>query len=58
MLTKQASTILPEKAQGDLKPLTNFTCGALAGCVATAGSFPFDVMRTRLVAQGEPKVDD
>ncbi|KAG8180055.1 hypothetical protein JTE90_023672 [Oedothorax gibbosus] len=55
MLTKQASGHLSEKIQGDMKPLIHFTCGALAGCVATTGSFPFDVVRTRLVAQGEPK---
>ncbi|GFY52413.1 mitochondrial thiamine pyrophosphate carrier [Trichonephila inaurata madagascariensis] len=56
ILTQQASTHLPEKFQSEAKPLINFTCGALAGGIATTGSFPFDVMRTRLVAQGEPKI--
>ncbi|XP_066991693.2 mitochondrial thiamine pyrophosphate carrier [Anabrus simplex] len=32
-----------------------FVSGAAAGCLATLFSFPFDVVRTRLVAQGEPK---
>lgn len=37
------------------KPLVTFTCGALAGCSATFVSFPFDVVRTRLVGQSENK---
>ncbi|KAK9880951.1 hypothetical protein WA026_013275 [Henosepilachna vigintioctopunctata] len=31
----------------------NFTCGTISGCFATLMSFPFDVVRTRLVAQSE-----
>ncbi|XP_055945712.1 mitochondrial thiamine pyrophosphate carrier-like [Argiope bruennichi] len=56
MLTHQASEHLPENFKSKGKPLINFACGALAGGIATTGSFPFDVMRTRLVAQGEPKI--
>ncbi|KAK7794894.1 hypothetical protein R5R35_010585 [Gryllus longicercus] len=37
-------------------PFVHFICGASAGCFATVASFPCDVIRTRLVAQGEPKV--
>lgn len=33
--------------------LSNFFCGSLAGTFATVVSFPFDVIRTRLVAQNE-----
>ncbi|XP_054714694.1 mitochondrial thiamine pyrophosphate carrier-like [Uloborus diversus] len=55
LLTEQAKNVLPVKVLTDAKPAVNFTCGALAGCVATVGSFPFDVVRTRLVGQGEPK---
>ncbi|XP_035223670.1 mitochondrial thiamine pyrophosphate carrier-like isoform X1 [Stegodyphus dumicola] len=55
VLTQQASDHLPNRILTDVKPIVNFTCGALAGCIATTGSLPFDVMRTRLVAQGEPK---
>lgn len=33
--------------------LSNFFCGSLAGTFATVVSFPFDVVRTRLVAQNE-----
>ncbi|XP_066250605.1 mitochondrial thiamine pyrophosphate carrier [Euwallacea similis] len=34
-------------------PLVNFTCGSIAGSFATLVSFPFDVVRTRFVAQSE-----
>ncbi|KAK3874592.1 hypothetical protein Pcinc_020484 [Petrolisthes cinctipes] len=30
-------------------------CGAVSGVCATLASFPFDVVRTRLIAQGKPK---
>ncbi|KAF6251378.1 mitochondrial substrate carrier [Scenedesmus sp. NREL 46B-D3] len=33
-----------------------FTSGALAGAAATVASYPFDLLRTTLAAQGEPKV--
>lgn len=38
------------------KPATHFVCGGVAGCAATLVSFPFDTVRTRLVAQPEPKI--
>jgi solute carrier family 25 thiamine pyrophosphate transporter 19 len=34
----------------------DFICGSLAGCAAMTAAMPLDVIRTRLVAQGEPKV--
>ncbi len=34
----------------------NFVSGCAAGVSGTLASFPFDVMRTRLISQGEPKV--
>ena len=34
----------------------NFTSGCGAGVVATLVSFPFDILRTRMIGQGEPKV--
>uniref|UniRef100_A0A1B6EBD0 Mitochondrial carrier protein n=1 Tax=Clastoptera arizonana TaxID=38151 RepID=A0A1B6EBD0_9HEMI len=37
------------------RALVNFICGSLSGCAATLASFPFDVIRTRLVAQGNYK---
>ena len=35
--------------------VTNFLTGGAAGIAGTMVSYPFDVVRTRLVAQGEPK---
>lgn len=39
-----------------LSPYLSFMSGALAGCAATVGSYPFDLLRTILASQGEPKV--
>lgn len=39
-----------------LNPVMPFLGGALAGCAATIGSYPFDLLRTVLASQGEPKV--
>ncbi|CAN6853775.1 unnamed protein product [Brassica oleracea] len=39
-----------------LSPYLSFISGALAGCAATLGSYPFDLLRTILASQGEPKV--
>jgi hypothetical protein len=38
--------------------VVSFTSGALAGAAATVASYPFDLLRTTLAAQGEPKVCD
>ncbi|KAL1919675.1 uncharacterized protein VTP21DRAFT_1606 [Calcarisporiella thermophila] len=34
----------------------SFLCGAMAGSIATAGTYPFDLLRTRFAMQGERKV--
>ncbi|KAK9734332.1 hypothetical protein RND81_04G132300 [Saponaria officinalis] len=39
-----------------LSPYLSYISGALAGCAATVGSYPFDLVRTILASQGEPKV--
>ncbi|KAF7271193.1 hypothetical protein GWI33_015899 [Rhynchophorus ferrugineus] len=39
----------------NVKPVINFACGSIAGSVATVVSFPFDVVRTRFVAQSEQR---
>ncbi|KAI7724601.1 hypothetical protein M8C21_015462, partial [Ambrosia artemisiifolia] len=39
-----------------LSPYLSFMSGALAGCAATVGSYPFDLIRTILASQGEPKI--
>ncbi|XP_024398038.1 mitochondrial thiamine diphosphate carrier 2 isoform X2 [Physcomitrium patens] len=38
------------------KGLMSFLGGSLAGTAATIGSYPFDLLRTVLASQGEPKV--
>jgi len=38
------------------EPLEPFVSGALAGAAGTIASYPFDLLRTTLAAQGEPKV--
>ncbi|KAK7303803.1 hypothetical protein RJT34_14720 [Clitoria ternatea] len=40
----------------NLSPYLSYMSGALAGCAATLGSYPFDLLRTILASQGEPKV--
>lgn len=39
-----------------LNPYLSYISGAIAGCAATVGSYPFDLVRTILASQGEPKV--
>ncbi|CAM6026547.1 unnamed protein product [Sphagnum balticum] len=39
-----------------LSPKMSFIGGSLAGTAATIASYPFDLLRTILAAQGEPKV--
>ncbi|KAI6234528.1 hypothetical protein M3Y99_00805300 [Aphelenchoides fujianensis] len=41
---------------GKYKKTGDFLCGAMAGCCAMTAAMPLDVIRTRLVAQGEPKI--
>jgi hypothetical protein len=40
-----------------LSPYLSYVSGAIAGCAATVGSYPFDLLRTILASQGEPKVN-
>ncbi|KAK1390479.1 Mitochondrial thiamine pyrophosphate carrier [Heracleum sosnowskyi] len=39
-----------------LSPYLSYVSGAAAGSAATVGSYPFDLVRTILASQGEPKV--
>ena len=34
----------------------SFVSGCMAGATATILAFPFDVLKTRMIGQGEPKV--
>ncbi|KAJ9582236.1 hypothetical protein L9F63_003365 [Diploptera punctata] len=56
ILTQQAWHTLPFLRDDSYRPFVHFICGGLAGTIATVASFPSDVVRTRLIAQGEPKV--
>ncbi|XVE82129.1 hypothetical protein DITRI_Ditri15bG0122100 [Diplodiscus trichospermus] len=40
----------------NISPYLSYISGALAGCAATVGSYPFDLLRTILASQGEPKI--
>ncbi|XWS08609.1 hypothetical protein CRYUN_Cryun40dG0016600 [Craigia yunnanensis] len=40
----------------NISPYLSYISGALAGCVATVGSYPFDLLRTISASQGEPKI--
>ncbi|KAI8095078.1 mitochondrial carrier domain-containing protein [Gilbertella persicaria] len=35
--------------------LNTFGCGMIAGCAATAATYPFDLLRTRFASQGGPQ---
>ncbi|GJP30935.1 hypothetical protein CLOM_g7332 [Closterium sp. NIES-68] len=39
-----------------LRPELSFVGGSVGGIAATVGSYPFDLLRTVLASQGEPKV--
>ncbi|KAK6171443.1 hypothetical protein SNE40_019632 [Patella caerulea] len=55
--TKCAWHLLPEKYSNDLyRPVLHTVCGGLSGCLASLCIHPVDVLRTRFIAQGEPKV--
>ena len=51
----EALTKLTYKPDGS-RTLEHFVSGAGAGTVATVVSYPFDIIRTRFIAQGNKKV--
>ena len=55
-MTRVVGEALPENYSLQLRPFTHTLCGGLAACSATVAIQPLDVIRTRFVAQGEPKV--
>lgn len=48
--------LFPPEAHEKLRPELSFGVGAVAGVAATLGSYPFDLLRTVMASQGEPKV--
>lgn len=55
-LTEKAWFMMPEDLHHKTKPVVHAVCGSISSTVATMVAQPLDVIRTRLVAQGEPKV--
>ncbi|RUS90728.1 hypothetical protein EGW08_001532 [Elysia chlorotica] len=55
-LTQKVWHYLPETLTTTYRPITHTICGGLSGCMGAAFVHPVDVIRTRFVAQGEPKV--
>lgn len=58
-LTKASYSLVPnsfDKKTQKLKPSVHFFCGGLAAGLTVLNSQPLDVIRTRLVAQGEPRM--
>ncbi|KAG2436648.1 hypothetical protein HXX76_006176 [Chlamydomonas incerta] len=53
---RQAAADYGFTANPGTAPLVSLASGALAGAAATVASYPFDLLRTTLAAQGEPKV--
>lgn len=55
-LTTAVWRCLPEKYTLEHKALVHILCGSIAASISTATIQPLDVIRTRFVAQGEPKM--
>ncbi|KAH3871928.1 mitochondrial thiamine pyrophosphate carrier-like [Dreissena polymorpha] len=55
-ITKHVWFHLPHELSTTYKPLTHAVSGGMSSCLATVVVQPIDIIRTRLVAQGEPKV--
>ncbi|CAG5133061.1 unnamed protein product [Candidula unifasciata] len=56
ILTEEVWHYLPATLTTTYRPLTHSVCGGLSGCISTVVIHPVDVIRTRFVAQGEPKI--
>ncbi|GLC38991.1 hypothetical protein PLESTB_001774000 [Pleodorina starrii] len=53
---RQAAAAYGFTANPGAAPFLSLASGALAGAAATVASYPFDLLRTTLAAQGEPRV--
>ncbi|CAE1329560.1 SLC25A19 [Acanthosepion pharaonis] len=54
--TKISYELMPNHFTERLQPVNHMICGSLAGGVSTIVVQPMDVIRTRFIAQGEPKI--
>ncbi|CAF0776890.1 unnamed protein product [Didymodactylos carnosus] len=55
-VTKKMTYLFPENSSSTKKVLIHFTCGAIAAGIAVCSCQPMDVLRTRFIGQGEPKI--
>jgi hypothetical protein len=56
-VTKQLAELFPiTVSSSTATTLTHFLTGSIAASIAVVSSQPTDVLRTRFVGQGEPKV--
>jgi hypothetical protein len=56
-VTKELSELFPSTTSSPTtKTITHFITGSIAASVAVLSCQPMDVLRTRFVGQGEPKV--
>jgi len=56
-VTKEVGEYFPiTTSSSSAKALTHFVTGSIAAGIAVGCSQPMDVLRTRFVGQGEPKV--
>ncbi|XP_076451957.1 mitochondrial thiamine pyrophosphate carrier-like [Babylonia areolata] len=57
VLTQTAWHVLPKQlTTTEWRPVTHTVCGAASGSIATCIIHPMDVLRTRFIGQGEPKM--
>ncbi|GAB1600035.1 mitochondrial thiamine pyrophosphate carrier-like [Argonauta hians] len=54
--SKTSNQFLPSEFSTKYKPLVSLVCGSMAGAASTIVVQPLDLLRTRFVAQGEPKI--
>ncbi|VDD75465.1 unnamed protein product [Mesocestoides corti] len=54
----EALYIFDDNMEGNptISPAINFSCGCLAGITSATCTQPLDVMKTRFIAQGEPRI--
>ena len=55
LYTSQVNTLISNSRYENYKTSIHTISGGLAGCTATLLTYPIDTLRTRLIAQGEPK---
>lgn len=57
VLTKYVFKVAPQLLDSaQSKTMTHFVCGGLAAVIATMANQPIDVLKTRLITQGEPRM--